>query len=88
MQQTAYPTVVAGPPRPSLILRPGLLLPGTERYHVPGGGAIVIDIEAGDRITVRNSEGGQASELLAFDQSGRSDPGIIGAKTNSNAAGL
>ncbi|MBB4653480.1 hypothetical protein GGQ99_005271, partial [Aminobacter niigataensis] len=31
-----YPAVTSGPPRPSLILQPGLLLPGMERYHVPG----------------------------------------------------
>ncbi|MBR2686301.1 MAG: aminomethyltransferase family protein [Aquamicrobium sp.] len=88
MQQTAYPTVVAGPPRPSLIFQPGLLLPGTERYHVPGGSAIVIDVDVGDKISIRNAEGGQPCELVAFEQSGRADTGIIGAKSNSNAAGL
>ena len=34
-----------------------------ERYQVQGNGAILIDIEAGDTVTVRNVEGGQACEL-------------------------
>ncbi|TCS19715.1 hypothetical protein EDC40_1211, partial [Aminobacter aminovorans] len=42
MVATVYPEVVAGPPRPSLILQPGLLVPGMERYHVPGSGAVLI----------------------------------------------
>jgi aminomethyltransferase len=83
-----YPAVTSGPPRPSLILQPGLLLPGHERYHVPGSGAILIEIEAGDRIGVRNAEGGQPCELLAFDKAGRSDPAMVGARGNSNAAGF
>jgi aminomethyltransferase len=86
--QPDYPAVLAGPPRPSIVLQPGLMVPGMERYHVPGAGAVLFDIEAGDRITVRNPEGGQPCELLAFDKTGRADPGILGAKANSNAAGL
>ncbi len=83
-----YPEISSGPPRPSLILRPGMILPGAERYQVAGAGAVLVEVEAGDRITVRNLEGGQPCELVAFDRSGRSDPGIVGAKGNSNAAGL
>ncbi|MBA8910754.1 uncharacterized protein YcgI (DUF1989 family), partial [Aminobacter ciceronei] len=83
-----YPEIVAGPPRPSLVVQPGLLLPGMERYHVPGGGAVLIDIEAGDHVTVRNLEGGQACELVAFDAAGRADPGILSTRSNSDASGL
>ncbi|TIM65645.1 MAG: urea carboxylase-associated family protein, partial [Mesorhizobium sp.] len=82
-----YPAVAAGPPRPSLILRPGqMALPaGMERYSVQGNGAVLIEVEAGDMLTVRNVEGGQACELLAWDQSGVPDAGIFGEKSNSNA---
>ena len=83
-----YPAVRSGPPQPSLILQPGLLLPGMERYHVPGRGAALIDIEAGDRVSVRNLEGGQACELVAFDAAGRADPGILSTRSNSDAQGL
>ncbi|WP_315926524.1 DUF1989 domain-containing protein [Mesorhizobium sp. SP-1A] len=83
-----YPAVTSGPPRPSLILQPGLLLPGHERYQVPGAGAMLIDIEPGDRITIRNLEGGQPCEVLAFDKEGRCDPGILGAGANGDASGL
>ena len=72
---------MAGPPRPSAIIRPGgFSLPaGMERYTVPGGGALLVEIEAGDRITIANVEGGQACELVALDTDGRSDPAILGA---------
>ncbi|KQZ86381.1 aminomethyltransferase [Mesorhizobium sp. Root157] len=83
-----YPGVLAGPPRPSLVLRPGMIVPGAERYHVAGAGAVLIEVEAGDRLTVRNLEGGQPCELVAFDRTGRSDAGLLGTKANSNAAGL
>ena len=90
MSQAAYPNVVAGPPRPSAILTPGLLaLPaGMERYQVAGAGAVFISIEAGDTVTIRDVEGGQACELVAADASGKTDPGILGTAVNSNAAGL
>ncbi|RWF69724.1 MAG: hypothetical protein EOS26_24675, partial [Mesorhizobium sp.] len=70
MSQSPYPAVAAGPPRPSLILRPGqMALPaGMERYFVHGNGAVLIDVEASDTISVRNVEGGQACELLAWDK--------------------
>ena len=90
MSQSPYPAIAAGPPRPSLILRPGqIALPaGMERYQVQGNGAVLIDIEAGDTFTVRNVEGGQACELLAWDKTGATDPAILGEKSNSNAAGI
>jgi len=88
MTGDTYPAVRSGPPQPSLILQPGLLLPGMERYHVPGRGAALIDIEAGDRVSVRNLEGGQACELVAFDAAGRADPGILGTRSNSDGQGL
>ncbi|PBB88193.1 MULTISPECIES: aminomethyltransferase family protein [unclassified Mesorhizobium] len=83
-----YPAVTMGPPKASLILQPGLLAPGLERYQVPGSGAALIEIDAGDRVTIRNLEGGQACELVSFDAQGRTDPGILGAPTNSDASGL
>ncbi|NGN44814.1 DUF1989 domain-containing protein [Mesorhizobium sp. CGMCC 1.15528] len=90
MPSTPYPTVVSGPPRPSAILTPGLLaLPaGMERYQVAGAGAVFISIEAGDTVTIRDVEGGQACELVAADGSGKTDAGILGTSANSNAAGL
>ena len=82
--------MIPGPPRPSAIIRPGgFSLPaGTERYTVPGGGALLVEIEAGDKVTIANAEGGQACELVALDKDGRSDPAILGVAGNSNAAGL
>src|SRR3954466_10101489 len=90
MSQSPYPSVTAGPPRPSLILRPGqiALPPGMERHTILGNGAVLIEVEAGDTFTVRNVEGGQACELLAWDRTGATDPSILGEKSNSNAAGI
>ncbi|MDH6233946.1 aminomethyltransferase [Mesorhizobium soli] len=90
MPDAAYPTVVKGAPRPSVIRTPGLLaLPeGMERYQVPGAGAIFISIEAGDTVTIRDIEGGQACELVAADASGRTDASIIDTRANADATGL
>lgn len=56
----------AAGPSPSRILRPGVwsLPPGMERYVVPAGGALMIEIEPGDTITLTDMEGGQACELV------------------------
>ena len=80
MLNLRYPEVIPGPPRPSAIIRPGgFSLPaGTERYTVPGGGALLVEIEAGDKVTIANAEGGQACELVALDKDGRSDAAILG----------
>ena len=40
---------------------------GVERYRVPGGGAAVVPISAGDRITIIDVEGRQPCEVLAAD---------------------
>ncbi|WP_112312722.1 DUF1989 domain-containing protein [Pseudogemmobacter bohemicus] len=90
MLDQAYPEVIPGPPRPSQIIRPaGLMLPkGTERYSVPGAGAMMIRIGTGDRITVVNDEGGQPCEVLAAGPDGRIDPGLLGLGADSDAAGL
>ena len=86
----SYPTVRPGPPRPSQILTPEPLgaRAGLEKFEVPGGGAWLIALGAGDRVTVINLEGGQRAELIAADDQGRVDPGILGASGNSDAAGL
>ena len=53
-----------------------------------GNGALLIEVETGDTVTVRNLEGGQPCELLAWDESGASDAGVLNEKSNSNGAGL
>ena len=85
-----YPKVIPGPPRPSRILTPLSAQPhsGQERYEVPGNGAILIRLGAGDRVTVGNPEGGQRAELVAADDAGRIDAGVLGVAANSDAAGL
>ncbi len=77
-------------PRPSNILRPGILaLPGgTERYVAEGGGSVVVDIEAGDRLELVDREGGQPCEIIAFGRDGKSDASILDTKPDGEAAGL
>ena len=85
-----YPDVVPGPPKPSLITQPQVfsLPPGTERYVVEGGGAMLIRIEAGDKLTVSNTEGGQPCEIIAASPDGVVDPAIPGQAGAGNANGL
>ena len=61
---------------------------GVERYGVPGGGAAVLSIAPGDRITLIDVEGRQACEVLAVDFAGRIDAGLIGGKADGPADGL
>jgi len=62
--------------------------PRRERYRVPGGGAIAVGVEAGDRLVVTDPEGGQPGELLAFDAAGRPALGALGARDSGPASGL
>lgn len=64
------------------------LAPGEERYSAPGGGAIVFPIYAGDTVRVVDVEGMQRCELVAIDATGAFDPGILGARGDSDASGL
>jgi len=84
------PSAAGLAPRPSIVYRPGLpnLPQGTERYKVAGGGSLVLDIKAGDRLTVTDLEGGQDCEIVAVGSDGRSDPSLLGAKEASDPSGL
>lgn len=90
MFDTKYPEVIAGPPRPSVIVQPKVfsLPPGTERYVVEGAGAILVRVEPGDQIEIENTEGGQRCELVAADARGRFDAGVIGAAGQGAPRGL
>jgi aminomethyltransferase len=83
----SYPRVNPGPPRPSQIITP-LGGPRLERFEVPGGGAWLFQIGAGDTVTVVNLEGGQRAELVAADATGRVDAGLLGVTANADASGL
>lgn len=90
MLDATYPNVIAGPPQASRIIEPQVFsLPqGTERYVVLGSGAVLIPIEQGDFLTLRNDEGGQLCEVVAVDETNKIDASVIGEKSNSNANGL
>jgi aminomethyltransferase len=70
------------PPARSTILLPGIrALPlGVERYTIEGGHSIVVDLGEGDRIVVKDIEGGQACELIAVGPDGRADASIVGIR--------
>ncbi|MBI1173579.1 DUF1989 domain-containing protein [bacterium] len=90
MLDSPYPRVIPGPPRPSQILTPRDLQrkSGIERYEVPGGGALLVEIDVGDQVTVMNAEGGQLAEVLAADASGVIDPMILGVAGDCTGEGL
>ena len=75
-------------PRPRALF-PGLrTLPlGTERYLVRGGGAVVVNLEAGDEIEITDPEGRQTCEVVAFSADGRSDSGLLGVVDATAATG-
>ena len=55
---------------------------------VQGGGAVLLQLMAGDRLTLVNDEGGQPVELVAAAKDGRIDAAILGVAANSTAEGL
>ena len=77
-------------PLVSRILRPGdrALPDRVERYPVPGAGSVVVEVAAGDRVEVRDTEGGQLCELFFCDGAGRFDPEALGQKGDGSGEGL
>jgi aminomethyltransferase len=69
---------------------PGLraLVPGEERYTVPGGGVIAVPVFAGDHLRVVDVEGMQACEIVTADAAGKVDLGILGARGDRDATGI
>lgn len=59
-----------------------------ERYVIRGGGAVVVGVEAGDRITVTDIEGRQACELVTADAAGKISPALLCETATSPADGL
>jgi glycine cleavage system T protein (aminomethyltransferase) len=90
MNEIPRPSPFISAPRASVILRPGTrsLPPGTERYRIAGGGSLVIQVRAGDEVTVTDIEGLQACELVTAGSDGRLDAGLLGVRANSKADGL
>ncbi len=69
---------------------PGLprLAPGTERYWLRGGGALVLKLFAGDEATILDPEGRQPCEVAAFARDGRSDLAALGLDAAGEAPGI
>jgi len=90
MLDSPFAKVRPGPPRPSEIIQPRVfsMPPGTERHVIAGAGAALIPVEAGDRLSVSNDEGGQACEILCAGPNGKSDPTMLGAAGNCGADGI
>jgi glycine cleavage system T protein (aminomethyltransferase) len=75
--------------RPRLI-EPGLprLEPGTERYRIGGGGAVVLALSTGDRLEIIDVEGRQRGELAVFAPEGREDTAALGLRASGPATGI
>lgn len=80
-----------GPPRASHARRAAGFTrsPREERYTVPGGGALCVEIAEGDGIEIVNAEGGQRGELMAAPLAGGGlDGALLGVGADRSAAGL
>jgi glycine cleavage system T protein (aminomethyltransferase) len=75
--------------RPRLLL-PGLLPPDPwlERYRVRPGGATVVTLGVGDRLTVIDRDGGQRAEVTSLAPDGREDPAALDITADSPATVL
>ena len=61
------------------------LAPGEERYIAKAQGLIGLEIFEGDKISIKNIEGQQECEIVAFDKDGKNNLGIIGQQKNTDA---
>ena len=61
---------------------------GVERHLVRGGGSIVLEVDAGDRVELVDPEGGQVADLVLFAPDGRADPGALGLRADREPAAL
>src|SRR4051812_16048927 len=75
--------------RPRLI-EPGLprLQPGVERYRIPGGGAVVLALFAGDGLELTDLEGRQRAEVAVFTPAGQEDSAALGLRADGAALGI
>ncbi len=73
MRELHPPIAGIRPVSASIVRYPGIpaLQTDTERYRCKGGGTLVVRVEAGDRVTLIDCEGGQACELSFLDEKGR-----------------
>lgn len=73
-----------GPPRPS----GARVANSAERHTVAGRGALMVQIAAGDRLTLTNAEGGQRAEIVAANLQGRTDADLLGVPAHDEPHGL
>src|SRR3954449_4919088 len=75
--------------RPSLIT-PGLkpVDPSFESWWVRPGAATVVHVRPGDRMTVRDPDGGQPAEVTVLDAEGGEDAAALGARADAPATVL
>src|ERR671932_1398265 len=73
--------------RPTL-LTPGLkpVDPSFESWWVRPGGATVVEVRPGDRVTVRDPDGGQPAEVTVLDAEGGEDAAALGARADAPAS--
>jgi aminomethyltransferase len=69
---------------------PGIpaLAANMERYVVPPIGSRLINLEAGDEVTLLDKDGLQPCEFVAWSADGRIDSGLLGAQATGPASGL
>src|SRR4051794_19526113 len=75
--------------RPTLIT-PGFkpVDPSFESWWVRPGGATVVEVRPGDRLTVRDPDGGQPAEVTVLDAEGGEDAAALGARADAPASVL
>ena len=90
MREPHPPIAGIRPVSASTVRYPGIpaLQTDTERYRCKGGGTLVVRVEAGDRVTLIDCEGGQACELSFLDEKGRFQSAGLGIAFTCAAEGL
>lgn len=64
-----------------------VLQAGVERHPIPGGGTRIINISAGDEISLLDPQGLQTGELVFFTPDGQSDAAMLGSSSTTMPVG-
>ncbi len=81
--------LMISPASPTFVLPSSpALQPGVERYVLKGGGTATYSLDRDDVLEIALIEGGQSVELIAFDNSGKSDLGAIGLSGGGEPSGI
>ena len=79
---TAPSEIIAAAPHGFITTKSQALAADTERYLLPSGGTLVLELAAGESVELRTPDGGQSLELIALSPDGRDALAALGLQAS------